>query len=99
MLSHTGAPATSRHSLTQILGAPRPALPQTTVGAPSAHLIYALNETLSTLPSINRDLLLALIDHLGYCANQAFRTLMTLDNLRLILSPTLKMSPRPCYKS
>ena len=96
MLQFTGAPATSRHSLTQAIGSTPTAyqaVSQININQPSPVFLNALYEVLMTLPKLNRYLLREVARHLDHLADQSDRTMMTLDNLRLILSPTLKMSP------
>lgn len=94
---HTGAPATSRNSLTQVLGAL--SAEQAARSGPAAlsanlgRLVPKLRALLLLLPPAHFQLLSEIAHHLGRIMAHSATTLMTLDSLRLILSPTLRMGP------
>ena len=87
----------SRNSLTQVLGAL--SAEQAARSGPAAlsnnlgRLVPKLRALLLLLPPAHFQLLGEIVNHLGRIAEHAPATLMTLDSLRLILSPTLRMGP------
>ena len=91
MLDNLGLTATQRNSLTTLTNNKEKKL--YTASNPPAELINKMSILLLTLSNERWYLLRELASHLALLDGHADKNKMTLSNLRLILSPTLHMSP------
>jgi hypothetical protein len=94
MLEEMGTPATASQSLTMGSNSPNSNLRTSRSSAnPPRDLVDKMCILISTLPLERWHLLREVANHLHFLDSHSSRTKMTLSNLRLILSPTLRVSP------